>query len=379
MRVGEILLEHGWVDAPSLGRAIAEQRHAGKRLCSLLISRGLLDPDHAARALGQQHDVAAILQHHLEHRDPALTRLLPAELARTCFALPIGRNREGDVIICVRDPRRELYTAIQQALGSTFIMAVTPASQLEHLIDLAYEPSPSEEYDVDLTTGPIVAIDIELNTGPIPRISESLPDFGSMTLVELDDDRVAKDPSQSGQFVAASALRSSTILPAHPAVTASRPTSIEETITALDAAQSRDAATARAMQFAQHRWTAALLMMIKEGAAIGHRGHGTQLSPDAVQAVAIPLSAPSIVKVAHDWRRVATEPPQGSGTIQERLVKLLGQPRSPTAIPVVVATRVACVLAVGDAIGGGAPPRDLERLAAALGEAYTRIVRDKKT
>src|SRR5687768_6071419 len=72
MRVGEILIVNGWVDGPSLQRAIAEQRHTGKRLCSLLIGRGLLDSDHASRALGEQHGVAAVLQRHLEHRDRAL-------------------------------------------------------------------------------------------------------------------------------------------------------------------------------------------------------------------------------------------------------------------------------------------------------------------
>jgi len=369
IRVGEILLEHGWVDAPSLGRALAEQRHTGKRLCSLLIARGLLDPDHAARALGQQHEIAAVLQRHLENRDRSLVTLLRPELARTWFALPIGRNREGDLIVCVRDPRPELYAAIAQAIEGTVVIAVAPASQLEHLIDLAYEPSPTDEYDVDMNTGPVP--DLDVSTGPVPLTESEMPDLGTMTLVELDDVRVTKDPTQSGQFNAT--LRPTTIPPFAPVAM-----TIDDAITGLDASTSRDAATDLAMRFAHGRWNAALLLSIKDNTALGHRGHGTQLSSEAVQAVTIPLTSPSIIRVAHDWRRVATEPPQGAGTIQERLLKLLGQPRAPMAAPISIGPRVACVLAVGDSIGGGNASRDLERLASALGDAYVRVLRDLK-
>ncbi|MEO8701950.1 MAG: hypothetical protein ABI867_18035, partial [Kofleriaceae bacterium] len=219
IRVGEILLEHGWVDAPSLQRAIAEQRHTGKRLCSLLIARGLLDPDHASRALGQQHEVAAVLQRHFENRDRSLAQLLPAALARACFALPIGRNREGAVIVCVRDPRRELDAVIAQAIHGSVMIAVGPASQLERLIDLAYEPAPSDEYDVDLTTGPIATIDFD---------TRHLPDLSALALVELDDVRVAKDPSQSGALIG---MRPTTIPPFAP-----QPMTIDDAIDAIDAA-----------------------------------------------------------------------------------------------------------------------------------------------
>ncbi|MEO8706256.1 MAG: hypothetical protein ABI867_39870, partial [Kofleriaceae bacterium] len=160
---------------------------------------------------------------------------------------------------------------------------------------------------------------------------------------------------------------------------APQPMTIDDAIDAIDAATTRDAATDVAMRFAHGRWAAALLLMIKEGAALGHRGHGAQLSADAVDAVAIPLTAPSIVKVAHDTRRLATEPPPGAGAIHERLVRLLGSARTAMAIPISIAGRVACVLAVGDAIGAGHAARDLDRLAGALADAYSRVLLHKKT
>jgi hypothetical protein len=364
MRVGEILLQHGWVAANNLQRALSEQRHAGKRLCSMMIGRGLLDADHAARALGEQHGVAAIQQRHLENRDRTLIPLLPGALARSIFALPVGRTREGGLIVCVRDPRSELLAVLKQSIPAEreIVMAVGPASQLERLIDHAYErDATNDEYEVDMTTGPI--------------------DLTHLSLVDLDDHRVAKDPSQSSPLmrpitippVIARTTPSSGITAAGPA-----PVSIDDALTRIAAATTRDAATDLAMRYAHTRWVAALLVAIREGAALGHRGHGTQLSPDAVQAVSFPLTAPSLIKTAHDTRRLASEIPAGAGAIQERLGRLLGQPRAPHAAPVAIAGRVACVLVVGDPTGAGDSGRDAERLATALGEAYGRVLRDKK-
>ena len=376
MRVGEILLEKGWVDRTSLQRAIAEQRHTGKRLCSLLIARGLLDPDHASRALGEQHGVAAVLQRHLEHRERPLALLLPGALARANVALPIGRSRAGDLIVCVRDPRPEVHAALQQATGGTVIMAVAPASQLESLIDMTYDPTDADEVDVDLTTGPIAVV------------GESLPGvFGEFSLVGLDDLRVAKDPSQSGSNLKPSISRTMTA-PAKPAAsrtaTVNRsltPRSVphvltlDQTIAALLEVRDQARATDLALRFARSRWAAALLFTIEEDAALGYRGHGPHLTDDVVQAVSIPLSTPTIVKVAHDTRRLATEAPANAGEFQDRLARMLAA-SAPTAAPILVANRVMGVLAVGEPIGDPEASSDLDYLVSALGDAYQRILRE---
>jgi hypothetical protein len=389
-RIGEILLEHGFAEPAGLKRALAEQRDTGKRLCSLLIARGQLDPDDAARALGEQLGVAAVLQRHLEHREQALAKLLSPALARAYVALPIGRMRSGDVIICVRDPRPAMRDALAKAVpaGETIVLAVAPAVQLEQLVARVYGIEESNEFDVDMTTGPIASIDIDLNTGPIRIVAgDPLSDLGAMTLVELDDAGVTRDPTQAGRAGSSWQAARETMPPfTMPQTTTAPPRRLEpppklgDTLTSLSSAITRDVATELAMKFVAGRWIAALLLTIKEGAALGHRGHGAQLSADAVQAVAFPLSAPSIVKAAHDERTLITAPPAGPRTIQDRLERMLSQPRFPAAAPVMVATRIACVLAVGDPISGDtdAALADLDSITAALGEAYARIVREAK-
>lgn len=274
MRIGEILLRNGWVDEASLRQALVEQRIAGKRLCSLLIVRGVLDPDHAARALAEQHGVAAALARHLEHRERPLARLMPATIAREHCALPIGRMRDGEVIICVRDPRLGLQEEYEHLLDKAVVIAVAPAQSLEPLVEIAYQPGTTGDFGVRFTRpstpvpnvpappppsafaagterpmrvatpavtaaaeitslelesdGQVEEIEVDLATGPqsVPELPSPMiasPDAPSafdasalpevFTLTTLDDERVVKDPTQVSKV--------GTVLP--PSTAAPRP------------------------------------------------------------------------------------------------------------------------------------------------------------
>lgn len=210
MQIGRLLLERGWVEPDALARGLVEQRLAGARICSLLIARGQLDPDHAARALAEQHGVAGVLQRHFEHRDRTLTPRLRASVAHACMALPIGRTRAGELVVCVRDPSDAIRATLAAAIAEPIVIAVAPARQLEQLVRHVYDPSlpdgapeRHEEFEVDLTTQPIdlpdALPDALTDTNGDAAALARLGDLGSMTLVGLDDIGVAKDPSQAGQ------------------------------------------------------------------------------------------------------------------------------------------------------------------------------------
>jgi hypothetical protein len=453
-RIGELLLAHHLVDEPTLARALAEQPKARRRVCSILIASGAVHPDDAVRALAAQHEMAGALQRHLTGRDPVLASLLPAELARSWMALPIGRMRGGELIVCVRDPSRELIPELERATQGPVMLAIAPASQLEALVASAYGRVPTGELDVNFETGLIAVID-----------------DSTFQLVDLDDDRVAKMTQQiaiearqsPAGMPARPSERTMTPLPARtttpppvasplpPRTTTPPPTqaslpprstvppapapeppvrpsspprtitplptrittpppaappepprtmtpppirtttppspwstvppptapiALDHTLRALERAQTRDDATDVAMAFVESRFPSSLLLAVKDGAAVGHRGHGPNVSADAIQSIAVPLTAPTIVKLAHDSRRIATTTPPGAGSVQERLEQLLGD--GPIAGPVFVSSRVACVLVVGaddlDALAGA----ELDRLTTALGVAYTRITLDAK-
>jgi hypothetical protein len=422
MQIGQILVEQGWVDPAALARALADQPQLGRRICSLLILRGELDADNAARALSLQHGVPGVLQRHLEHRDLTLTALLPGELARGHVALPIGRTSSGSLIVCVRDPSPEALAAIAAAVTGPAVVAVAPAYQLEHLVAETYHAGPStDDLVLELAVPGRPAeflgngtqiddaddIEVDLNTRRIPVIGDPLDHLGTMTLVELDDARVAKDPSQSGQHSAvlprtitsgafepprtsSGAYEPRTIPSSRPPPrTRTRPSKPGGTlplgfrapgpdaaIAAIEGAASIDDAADAAMAYLAGRFHRAVWFAIHEGAALGERGCGDQLTDEIVQAIAIPLAAPSILQVAHVTRRLANTAPPDAGPIQDRLWRTLGAPRTTAALPVPLDAGVAAVIAVGDPIGDPAgAPGELARLGQALAAALRRMAR----
>jgi hypothetical protein len=228
-RIGEILLEHGWVQEAVLERALAKQREIPRRLCSLLIAAGVLKVDEASRALGEQLGVAAVLQKHLDHRARALAELIPAELARSMWVLPIGRLGSGELIVCARDPQPTVIAALAAAVAGPIVLAVAPASQIEALVAETYG-APDEDFDVDMSTGPIVSLDLD----PIP--DDPMGGMATMTLVELDDRGVTRDPSQSGLMQVGAQQRPPALPPSSPGIRIPPPTTPPATVPVVAAA-----------------------------------------------------------------------------------------------------------------------------------------------
>ncbi|HVK86372.1 MAG TPA: hypothetical protein VM513_19765 [Kofleriaceae bacterium] len=397
-RIGEILIERGLVDPRVLERAIAKHRDAGHRLCSFLVANDALTADEAARALGEELGVPAALEKHLDHRDLALADLVPASFARQHQVLPIGRTGAGELIICARDPSPALSEQLAALTKERVVLAVALASRLADLIATAYAAAVPAEYEVDLASGSIVPMpdltdDITDELEEAPAAAEGL---SALTLVELDDHSVSRDLSQSGQIQIGKLTRDR--LPTPPAVarttTTPRPTTPRTTSRTSLAAMAappppsdaiaagteppRPAMTSvervldKAMQVAAERWSSVLLLAIRDRLALGHRGHGRHLGTEAVRGVAIPLSAPSLVKAAYDTRALVTQRPEGAGAIEERLARLLSSPRQPAAMPIDVGGTVEFVLVVGDAVAD-ASPQELERLGTEFAAALARL------
>ena len=207
MRIGEILHRDGLVGAEELANALAEHRIAGKRVCSLLIARGAVDADQVARALAEQHGVSAALKKHLANRDHALAKLLPSGIARKHYALPIGRLRDGEIVICVRDPKPGLQAAFERIVNKPVLIVVAAACVIDPLIDATYAPLITQELTVPLARPALAQRPpamVSFATGtesgvPLPTPEEieidmdSGADFPALALVNLDDAGVAKE------------------------------------------------------------------------------------------------------------------------------------------------------------------------------------------
>jgi hypothetical protein len=358
MRIGELLVRRHGIADRVVSRALETQRRKRTRLASLLIEMGALDFDDASRALGEQRGVPCALAKHLTARDSVLTRLVPSELARAEHVLPLGRTSAGVVIVCARDPSTALQAQLQQAIGKEVALVVIPASRLDVLIAEAYSDG-VEEFEVDLGS----AVGVPAPPSPRqPAFTALDPGAIQLSLADIDDVRVAKDPSQSGSLTG---TPQRTALPPPPPP-------FEPIREALEQAATRDAATDAVLPFLVGRFEAVLVLAIRGRKAIGYRGSGPSIGePDPI---AVDLDVPSTVQRALDARKTSIQP--GTSSAQDELARLLGT-AVPSAVPVLVGSNPVAVIVVGDPIHGfGETERsllDLHRVATALGAAYQRI------
>lgn len=390
MRIGELLVQQRKLRQSDLARALSE-KPADKRLVSYLIAKGLVDFDDAARALSEQKGVPCALSKHLAGRDEHLAELIPAELGRASCALPIGKRSDGAVIVCVRDPSPSVLAALQQATSAEILMVIAPANRLEHLVLSSYGTAPSDELDVDFSTtgmgdNPVtnprsVARAAAASLPPMPDMASLDPESVRLALTDLDDERVDKDPTQSGQI---KVVPVTTRAPTTPPVAmnrraptntdprATRPMSLGAMAVGLEHATTREAATDLVLAYVATRWRTGLVLIVRDKSAVGFRGHGVSM-PDLVS---VPLSVPSTIQVAVETRFVSAAAPESPA--QSALVNALDNPASPAAAPVVVNGQSVAVIAVGDPIDSESTVElaaaDLGQLAEALGSAYTRLL-----
>lgn len=478
--LGELLLEEGWAAKGDVAQALADQADLEERLASLLVRRGLLDPDHAARALGRQHGVPAALVRHLAARDRSLAGRLTPELAHACSALPLAIARDGSAVVCVRDPDRpDVLAALERAFAKRVTLVVACDHTLAPLVREVYGPPPEamhDAFDIDVSFGDEAGQGAALLGGGEPGFDAfSALSSGAFTLADLDDERVARDPSQMAPPIgrdleqptwvpsgvpapsrpaapppsappapsrtatplpaplplpppsaprAASPLptpppmpaiaRTATPLPSLPplprvaslpasplSATAPMPALVPGSAPAAPPAQAPPPAAlavscdelcaraAAAMARAPDRdrlldalftaltalWSAAVLFTVKDSAALGQRGFGGQLSPQAVETMVVPLQSPSLLRAA--WQRRELASGEVAGAVQERLLRQLGGGPAHAA-PVEIAGRIAALVLVAAPRHEGATAA-LVSLAKELGTHLGRLIRATKT
>ena len=349
MRIGELLVEQKKLRRSDLDRVVAEQP-AGKRLVSILIARGLIELDDGARALGEQKGVPCALSKHLAGRDPAVAKLIPATLGRESCVLPLGRTSGGALIVACRDPQPAVLKALEAAVKTEVLMVIAPATRLENLVDAEYGATPHDEFDVDFGSSVEVA-------PPPPDMDALDPDSVRLALTDLDDVRVDKDWTQSGQFTLP---RAQTAPPG--------PMPFEVAKTNLERATSRDAATDVAIGYIAGRWSSGIVLLVRDQQAVGYRGHNVKLP----ETLAIALTQQSTVSRAVETKKPSTH--TAVGPAQAGLKHALANASAPAAAPVLVKGLAVAVIAVGDPTGGDDGLADLGKLADALGRAYERLV-----
>jgi hypothetical protein len=128
--LGSILLRKGWITHERLDAALEEVRISGMRLGEALLARGWLFEPELACALAEQFGLRYVdlVRHPL---DPAAARLLPLEVARRMFAVPVRFVEAGVVEVAVADPADADGFALERILGRRVELVVGERSVIQ--------------------------------------------------------------------------------------------------------------------------------------------------------------------------------------------------------------------------------------------------------
>jgi MSHA biogenesis protein MshE len=121
--LGSIRVEKGWVTHERLDAALEQARLTGMRLGETLLSRGWLFEPELASALAEQAGLRYVdlVRHPL---DPKVARLLPLEVARRMFVVPVRFTDDGRIEVAVADPADADQEALERVLGRSVELVV---------------------------------------------------------------------------------------------------------------------------------------------------------------------------------------------------------------------------------------------------------------
>ena len=136
--LGSLLVRDGLVEMQHLEDALAEHEKTERRLGEILVERGWIGERSLAQALAEQHSLEFVDLGDREPDDKAVA-LLPEKFARRYDALPICFVDDDTIVVAVADPTNLLTSDdLRLALGVNVQLAVAAAGDLREAIGRSY-------------------------------------------------------------------------------------------------------------------------------------------------------------------------------------------------------------------------------------------------
>jgi hypothetical protein len=159
-----LLVEAGVADEVELRKLAEEARQRGLRLGELVVAHGWLDEDQLGRIVAEQWRLP-FLERTTLTLDPSTAGLLSVEQSRSLGGCVIGLREEG-LLVAVAEPTTERLNQFRDQLGAIAAptqvrFAVVSGASLEGLLGqlarlrpTALPPSPQQETRPEVTRGP---------------------------------------------------------------------------------------------------------------------------------------------------------------------------------------------------------------------------------
>ena len=200
-RLGDILVESGFLNASELAEALSTQKETGKRLGEVIVESGLMTEFDILRAVSSQYDYPIIDLTSIEV-DPKATALLTQKFCEENVVLPIGFD-DDKLVVAIDDPMNiTIEDELQFQTGYQITMMLATHSSILDAVKVNYgkesAAKAAEELGADLEGDDIPEnsdIAEAVNSAPVVKLVNSMIDYairaGSSDIhIEPMEDRV---------------------------------------------------------------------------------------------------------------------------------------------------------------------------------------------
>ncbi len=122
--LGAVLLKSKLLQPDQLDDALSQQAGSGRRLGEILIERGWIFPQDLARGLATQFGIDYVNIQHVSVDVRAAARLDP-NIGLRLSAIPVRYLNDGGLLVAVADPTSEALAEVQAAITGSVAFAVT--------------------------------------------------------------------------------------------------------------------------------------------------------------------------------------------------------------------------------------------------------------
>ncbi|HUS69004.1 MAG TPA: hypothetical protein VMZ28_30920 [Kofleriaceae bacterium] len=347
------------MSAEALERALESQAVHGARLGTNLIETGAVKLDTLSEALARQHDLPAALERHFERSDPGVQQRVDAILAAQWRAVPLGKlpGAAERVAVAVMDPLPgRALTELGAALGAEVVQAIAPELRVRYQLERVYAVERPNRFK-RMSGG-----QSQPGGGGSERrgFIRTLRDFDSVeppsSLARISVRRIEVPVTGKHSALEAPGKVSTVEGAARSIKRATGRVRVGEIlVTALESGF-------------DGVLTAGMLMTMRANLLFGWRGFVRGHDPEVVEAVALPMDAPSIFSEPCRTSTSYFGPPRSESEVDHRLWSVLGagRPGEIGVHPVTIFSRLACVIYVQTP---GEMPADVAAGVAELGQA----------
>jgi len=183
-RLGDILIDSGFLTAAELAEALSAQQGTQKKLGEIIVEMGLLSELDILRAISSQYDIPIIDLQNVDI-DPEATKIVSETYCIENTVIPIGYDNDR-LVVAIYDPLNILVADdLHFRTGSEIVTMLAPRESILEAIRVSYSKEDAkraaddlaQDLDIEAMKDLSDQITDEVNQAPVVKLVNSMIEF----------------------------------------------------------------------------------------------------------------------------------------------------------------------------------------------------------